>query len=261
MRPTILASVLQFDQNVRDRFEENGIGVELSGFSLPEFLDERALPLAIKVAKQWLSGFTQPVSMHGAFMNLQIMSRDPWLVDVCHRRIEQSIEIANELGIGHVVFHTNYPHSSSVNHRSRWVESQIAFWTKVIPIAERNGVIAHLENTTELDASFLTDITRQLNHPNISTCLDTGHTHCFAHTKIPPADWVRGLGNDLTYIHLHSNHQIHDEHLAYTQGTIPFDGFWEALDALEKYPWIIIEVKSKEAFDESLRALKERFGF
>lgn len=249
----LLASTLQFDQAVRERFEALGLGVELSGFSLPEFLDERALPLAIQVAKKWLSGFRLPVSMHGAFVQLQPVGRDPWLVDVCRRRLLQSLEIAHELGIGRVVFHPNYRTGTDY---AVWLEGQLRFWEGIVPAAERYGIIALLENTVEGDPHYLTDIVRHFQNPHLSVCFDTGHTHCFTSERLPLKAWVQGLGADLSHIHLHSNHGLADEHLAFDQGTLSFEGFWEGVAALDAEPWIVIETKTRSAFEASLQAYR-----
>jgi len=256
----VSASVLLFDERVRDKFIEWGIGVELSAFSMPQFLDERALPQAIRHAEHLLKDFNLPVSMHGAFYNLQVMARDPWLVDVVFKRLLQSMEIANRLGVEYVVVHSNYVPYRIPNYKQKWLEKHIDFWSKLVPYAEQYGVKLMIENTQEPDASYIGGIVKALNHPNFKVCLDTGHTHCFTKSGIPVRDWVRDYGEHLGYIHLHSNHGDKDAHIAYTDGNMDFGGFFEALDTLPEYPQMIIEVKSKEALERSYEALKLQYA-
>jgi sugar phosphate isomerase/epimerase len=58
------------------------------------------------------------------------------------------------------------------------------------------------------------------------------------------------------YIHLHSNHGFTDEHIAFTKGTQDFDKFFDLLNSLKDKPLIVIEVKKREDFLESVEALQ-----
>jgi sugar phosphate isomerase/epimerase len=255
-QPVILASVLDFNQGVCDRFNDLGIGVELSALSLPQNLEAGILEPLIKQTQEVLKNLKGVCTMHGAFFNLQIMARDPWIVEVCKKRMLQSLEIADRLGAKRLVFHANYPPNKNPKHRQNFIDAQLRYWPELIRKAESYNIKMLLENTQEPDPSYLYEVLSQLDSPYLKACYDTGHSNCFTHTKIPPHQWVEGLGEELTYLHLHDNHGERDDHIAFTDGNQDFELFFPALEALPEYPWINIEVKTKEAFARSIEGLK-----
>ncbi|MCH2042856.1 MAG: sugar phosphate isomerase/epimerase [Saprospiraceae bacterium] len=257
-KPThIAASLIDLKPETLEHLSATGVGIELSAFALPEMLSDAYLPEMLRDTKRKLKDFPNFVSMHGAFYSLQPLARDPWIADVAFRRMEQSMQIANELGIEDVVFHANYFPVPQPDYKKRWLAGQKKFWERLVPVAEKYGVIAHIENTREPDPTYLKGIVDHLDSPHFGIVLDTGHTHCFTNSNIPVVDWVKGYGERLTYLHVHSNHGKRDEHIAFTEGTVNFTGFFEALSDMETYPKFIVEVKTKDAFDKSFKALKE----
>ncbi|WCL81896.1 sugar phosphate isomerase/epimerase [Saprospira sp. CCB-QB6] len=256
----VSASVLHFSPQVADHFNKLGIGVELSAFSLPHYLSPNRLPDLLTQTTNLLSNFKGPVSMHGPFFDMNPIARDPWILEVCRKRMLQSLELADRLGARQLVFHANYIPHRAKDHDHIFVEKQLEYWPKIVRAAEDYDIRLLLENTREHSPKLLYDILTPINSPHFKACLDTGHTHCFTHSKLPLKDWVAGLGEQLAYVHLHANHGDLDEHLAYTDGNQDFTGFFEGLQALPKWPDLIIEVKTKNAFLRSLGAL-QRAGY
>lgn len=253
---TILASVKDFTHEIAEKLNHLGIGVELSEFSLPENLYPDELKRRMLRVYEALKDFKGRVTMHGVFYNMQIMARDPWIVEVCYKRMMQSLEIADTLGARRIVFHANYIPFSDAGHRERFLQAHLNYWPRLLGKAEEYGIQLLLENTQEPDASYITDILDAIDSPYLYGLLDTGHTNCFTDSNIPLDEWVRGFGKHLAYVHLHSNHGVKDEHIAYMDGNQDFSKFFPALDALPQYPWIIIEVKSREAFERSVEGLQ-----
>lgn len=258
----VLVSVMNLTAENVAEFIDKRVGIELSTFVKPNNLAKGKLRPLIKQTQQLLQDFPYPITMHGAFYNLNITARDPLIVEVCFQRIRQSLEIAQELGITKVVFHTAYkPMPYKKTYQLLWIAKQVMFWRRIVPIAEKYGITAYLENIQEPDFTLIKGILDEIDSPSLKTCLDTGHTHCFTNTNILPADWVKGYGNQLGYIHLHSNHGKKDEHISFTEGTLNFAGFFEALDDLPSSPNIIIEVKSRAAYLKSYEALTKILNF
>lgn len=264
-KPPILVSILDLNQRVIDEMAKKGLGVELSGFAFPDVLAEGALEQNIKEAQAILKDFPYPVTMHGAFWDLRIAVREPMIREVASFRMRQSLEIAYELGIQKVVFHPNYT-SPYRDQKSRdyWVQRQVPFWQALQPLAEQYGITVYLENTGEPDPIYIHEILNQLDGRFFKTCLDTGHLNAFGDNK-SVLNWVNTYKDQLGYIHLHSNFGTRDQHLAYTDGNIDFTGFFEALHSQEEqhgeHPWIIIEVKTREAYLESYEALRQVYQF
>lgn len=256
MKNALLVSVAAVDEALLSRLVDDNIGLELSHFANPYVLEKNNLQEDIRYHQELLNGFTLPKSMHGAFYDLIPTARDPKIVEVCYFRVMQSLEIAAALGMKKVVFHTNYIHSNYSDYKNVWTHKQIQFWEKLIPTLSATGISIYLENTQEENATYIQGVIEGLNHPQIKVCYDTGHSHCFTQSKLPPAQWVDIYGNNLGYIHLHSNHGLLDEHIAFTKGTVNFEGFFERVQALASCPDIIIEVKQREAYQLSLAAIR-----
>lgn len=233
-----------------------GLGIELSHFSNPAHLDADTLAEDIKRHHRLLRSFEGEKSMHGAFYDLNLTARDERIVSVCRFRIQESIDIATELELDKIVFHTNFVPSSRSGYLAYWQQKQIRFWSEFVPVLEARGITAFLENTREEDAGHIAEIVSGLGSERIKVCYDTGHSHCFTESKIPPVEWVRGYGAQLGYVHLHANHGLTDDHIAFTEGNIDFSGFFEALSACSPMPLLIIEVKSREAYERSVAALQ-----
>jgi sugar phosphate isomerase/epimerase len=62
-------------------------------------------------------------------------------------------------------------------------------------------------------------------------CVDTGHTHeAESFWVIPPEEYIRILGKDVTLLHLHDNSGHWDDHLLPGTGTIKWEAVFDALD-------------------------------
>ncbi|MCU0437092.1 MAG: sugar phosphate isomerase/epimerase [Raineya sp.] len=237
-------------------FEKLGVGIELSYFSLPWNLDKDTLQVDIEHYKQMLNGFSKKITMHGAFYDLNPVTRDSKILEVCKFRILQSIDIATQLNIHELVFHANFIPSTAKNYEEIWIEKQAEFWKTFIPITEQRNIKVFIENTREESPDMILKVLEKINHPNFKACYDTGHSYCFTQSKMPPDEWLAGYQGQAMYIHLHSNHGFTDEHIAFTKGNQNFDKFFNILYSLENRPLIVIEVKKKEDFLESVEALQ-----
>ena len=255
----ILVSVETVTERILESFEEKKIGLELSYFAPPWNLDESQIKREIKRHQTMLKDFKQDTSMHGAFYGLNPTARDSMLLDVCRFRVQQSLDIASELGMDKVVFHANYIHSNKVGYKDIWIDKQVAFWESYIPTLEQRGISIFIENTQEENASYISSILSKLDHPNIMTCYDTGHSSCFTDSKLHVTKWVKDYGNHLGYIHLHSNDSQQDQHIAFHKGKQDFSGFFDEVQKLEQLPYLIVEVKSRESYLETFEEL-ERIG-
>ncbi len=258
MSYNILVAVEHINERILDSFEEKGLGLELSYFSVPWHLGDD-LKESIKKHKQLLQSFQQDKSLHGAFYGLNPTARDEMLLDVCRFRVQQSLDIASELEMDKIVFHANYIHSNKTGYKEIWTKKQIQFWTEFIPVIESRGISIFIENTREEHPSYIKGILDGLDHPQIKTCYDTGHSSCFTESKLHVTEWVEGYENQLGYIHLHSNDSLQDQHIAFHKGKQDFSGFFETVEALETLPHLIVEVKSRESYLESMIEL-ERLG-
>ncbi|HNN49167.1 MAG TPA: TIM barrel protein, partial [Marmoricola sp.] len=139
MNPHILVSVEHVTAPLLESLSAQQVGIELSCFANPHLLDSPDLDAAITKHRDLLAGFDLPITMHGAFYDLNPVARDPMILNVCRTRIRQSLDVARRLGIHKVVFHANYVHSNHTQYQQHWTEKQAAFWSEFIPALEAEG--------------------------------------------------------------------------------------------------------------------------
>lgn len=85
---------------------EYGVSFEINDFYDPDVLEDRQRQQHI-IAKYREIGIPEGSTMHGAFLDVVVFSQDPGIRKVSERRMRQSMELAAELGVKGVVFHTN----------------------------------------------------------------------------------------------------------------------------------------------------------
>lgn len=231
-----------------------GLGLELQEFSEPGVLDGDWRGLLDRYVRA-LDGFDGLRAMHGAYIDLVSGSPDARLVALTRERYVHNLAIARELGVRYVDFHANYlPLVDHPSYLPGWVERQVAFWSPLAEQAERDGVILLLENMWEPAPSIIGSILERVRSPHLQACLDVGHAVLYSH--LPISEWIRQLGEQLIYTHLHNNHGTTDEHLAFGDGVIDFPELLDALRALPRPPLFSLELPNLELIKDSLPYLK-----
>ena len=132
-----------------------------------------------------------------------------------------NLEIGRELGVKYIDFHANYlPLVDHPSYLPGWVERQVAFWTPMAEQAEKYGIVLLLENMWEPDPAIINSILDRIRSPYLKACLDVGHAALYS--RLPLSAWIKALGENLVYTHLHNNHGDTDVHLAFGDGVIDF---------------------------------------
>ena len=78
----------------------------------PEVLDGNWQPL-LQQARTLLDGFTGRLGIHGPFMSLTLLARDPKIRTVVTDRLRQGVEFAQALGGTHMVVHSPFDYCGS----------------------------------------------------------------------------------------------------------------------------------------------------
>ena len=102
---------------------------EYNDFYLPAVLDD--VEKKEKLISDYLALEELPknCTMHGAFLDVTPFSDDPKIVEVSDLRIEQSLQIAREIGAKAVVFHTNFVPNFCVDYYcDSWVDRNQNYW-------------------------------------------------------------------------------------------------------------------------------------
>ena len=117
--------------------EEYGAVFEYNDFMIPpqtEDADKRRETVAFYRS---LGRDLSQDTLHGAFLDITVHSQDPWIRRVSGKRIYQSMETAEELGVRGVVFHTGLLRDyREKSYLENWLETNAAsgkrFW-KISP--------------------------------------------------------------------------------------------------------------------------------
>ena len=153
------------------------------------------------------------------------------LVALSRERYLHNLEIGRELGVKYIDFHANYlPLVDHPSYLPGWMERQVTFWTPLAEQAEKYGIVLLLENMWEPDPTIINRILERIPSPYLKACLDVGHAALYS--RLPLSAWIKTLGENLVYTHLHNNHGDTDVHLAFGDGVIDFPEMLNTLRAL-----------------------------
>ena len=88
-------------------------------------------------------------------------SSDPGIREVSELRVRQSMEIAKELGIRGVIFHTNMiANFKDVAYMNNWVKTNATFYKKILK--EYPGLYIYVENMFDFDPDMLVKLAESM---------------------------------------------------------------------------------------------------
>ena len=97
---------------------------------------------------------------------------------------------------------------------------------KLLELCDECGINLCIENiflTNEFDYIF-----RNINHPRLKICFDTGHRNFLT----PSMDVIKDYGKHISVLHIHDNYGITDDHLPCGQGLINWEEFAQQIATL-----------------------------
>jgi sugar phosphate isomerase/epimerase len=234
--------------------QSRNLGLELQEFSNPVLLDDDWRG-RLREYQTRLDGFGHSITMHGAFIDLISGSPDKRVAALARDRYRQNLEIAHALAARVIDFHANYlPLVDHPSYLPEWENRQVDFWGPLAEEAAPIGVTLVLENMWEPDPRIIGRVLTRVGSPHLKACLDVGHASLYS--RLPVSVWVKELGNELIYTHLHNNHGTTDEHLAFGDGVLDFPELLATLRALPHPPMFILELPNLESIEASLPYLE-----
>ncbi len=230
-------------------------GLEIRDFGWWEALENRGeRSRLVKWYRARLPQMRRLVTMHGPFDDLAPASSDPRIVAVTRSRVTACLDVAEQLGVTRVIFHTCFHyHNPQPWSLHAWASRHAAFWKEVLR-GRKMEVL--LENLWDPSPELFGSAIDMIGLPTVAACLDAGHAH--VHTTAPPQFWVEALGRRLRQLHLHDNDQSFDQHLVPGEGTIDWPLFARALRGLDLSLPMVLEldgIKQVEAAVEFLHKL------
>ena len=233
---------------------EYGLGIELTAFSVPHVLDGewRAFDKEYKAA---LADVPGPLSLHGPFMDLVSGSPDERINMVAYGRYEHVIRIAASLGAHQVVFHANYIgllHNEL--YRQGWHQRNVDFWSPLGDYAKAYEVVVAIENMWEFEPTIIGNLLRELDHPNLKSCIDVGHANLFSDPDVVFSDWLETLAPWVIELHMNNNNGVMDEHYGFDwdQGVLNYEALLPVLRELPQKPLMVLEMDRVQDMKESL---------
>lgn len=207
---------------------ERGHGVDVADFISGSLLDDGS---RCRGLMSWyrhrLPDVRGMVSFHGALWDLAPSAQDSKIRTATRDRVTQCLDIAEELGIEHVIFHLDFNALAlAPSYPAEWAERQAAFWRQVW--AGRSMALL-LENIREPRPDVVRAAVDQIDLQSVGVCLDAPHVHLFS--KLSQSEWVRDLNSRIRHLHVSDNDRTGSQHLPPGQGTIDWQDLLGALAA------------------------------
>ena len=245
----------------RDNIEESlrlskeyNANFEYNDFFLPFVLDDEEKKKEIIDFYKSLDRDRSEDTMHGAFLDVTLHSTDDRIREVSELRVRQSMEIAKELGIRGVVFHTNMiANFKDAVYMKKWVDTNAAFYKTLLQ--EYPGIYVFVENMFDFDPDMLLALAKEMeNEPHFGICLDYAHATI---SKVEAKKWFEVLKPYIKHMHINDNDLKNDLHMALGTGKINYKELKELLESGEIEPSILVEVSKLEDQEASLVYMKK----
>ncbi len=252
--PTVGAAMpISALETYREWLIEGQRDLEIQDAFAPEVLDGDWQAL-VRQAHALLDGHTGRLGIHGPFMSLTLLARDPKIRTVVTDRLRQGVEFAHALGATHMVVHSPFdyfgtpflPHSPGQGQAQQF-EIIHATLDPVVKVAEEANCTLVIEDIYDKHSGPLLALIRSFNSPHVRLSIDVGHAFIKHLDGGPtPDQWVREGGELLEHLHLQDTDGNLDRHWAPGAGRINWFALFEALATLPHQPRLILEVRNKE---------------
>ncbi|MGF1476637.1 MAG: sugar phosphate isomerase/epimerase family protein [Geminicoccaceae bacterium] len=234
--------------------------LELQSFFKAETLNGDWRPVAAR-AKSLLASHEGRLGIHGPFPGFSLSSEDPDVREVVKKRLNQGLDVCEELGASQMVIHSPYKSWDLENLENvddgpqKMMANVRACLDQAVGRAENIGVEMVLENCEDRDPHARVRLAEAFASPALRVSIDTGHAY-YAHTigHAPAVDrYVRAAGNMLSHVHLQDADGFADRHWALGEGTISWPSVFAELAKLSSNPRLIIELRDKGQVQRSAR--------
>ena len=188
-------------------------------------------------------------TLHGVFLDMSIVSKDMLIREYSGKCYRQSMEIANELGVKGVVFHSGLIGNLTVDYYIReWLLQSEAFFRELAILYP--DIEIYLENTFEQTPDVLVTLKKRMSDVDrFKLCLDYGHA-CLS--KTDPTEWVLKMAPYIGHMHVNDNDLMNDLHLGVGEGQIDFIRWKQLLEQNGVNTSVLLELNGIEKQRKSL---------
>lgn len=245
----IYLSQLESAQQQKRLMEEYHVGFETYEFSMSASLNH--LQNGIQhFTETFPWDFSDGLSFHGPFLDLNTASFDDKILEVTRERYESCYQAAKNLGADRVVYHSCfYP---QIYWAQCWAERSILFWKDFLKDKD-DRIKIHMENLYDPDFSYLCQVVDAVDHPAFSLCVDVAHANVFS--KIPVMQWLEGLRGKIGHFHLSNNDGLCDQHKGLYCGTLDMDAVTREINHCYPHVSCTLEISDVKDAEESLKLL------
>ncbi|MGB7606720.1 MAG: TIM barrel protein [Lutisporaceae bacterium] len=251
MKNIFVSSVRDESEQIFKLAEKYDLGIEVLGFIEPYKLND--YNMTIESVKGKLSNIHKR-SLHGPFIDLFPGSVDPEIVRVVNNRFLTAYETARKFEAQHIIFHAGYVPKATFP--KAWINNSVKFWDNFLSEIKENIEI-HIENLCEEDFNIIRELVEAINSSMFSICLDIGHVNVNSSKNLE--EWIKGLGDNIKYVHLHNNDGLSDNHWGLCRGNIDILKTLELLELHSPNANWSLETKLDET-EESILLL-DKYGF
>lgn len=232
--------------------KQNAYNMEIASFAYSDILDTN-WQVILKSYQRKLHDFEGDISVHGAFQDLTIHSKDKQIRKITRDRIFLNLKISEDINAKYIVFHGNFiPLITRESYKQNWIEQNANFWLEVL---DKYSIIILIENLWEPTPEIFRELLYKVNSPRLKICFDTGHANIFS--KVPIKEWIALLNKDIAYIHINDNKGVVDDELVPGEGTVDWQEFSELIKKHQITPEIVLEVGTLEKTRQSLKYFEE----
>lgn len=229
-------------------------GFEYNDFFAPAMLDDRKRQMerinAYARVKSDFSGDT----MHGAFLDVTPHSSDERIRQVAQLRMRQSMDIAREMGLRGVVFHTNRIYGfREENYLLNWKKANEELLRRLMD--EYPDQEIWVENMFDEAEDIIGELAESLaDCPRFGVCLDYAHAIVFGGE---PKAWLSRLHPFIRHMHINDNDLKNDLHLAVGQGEVDWQQYKSLIRQYGVNASVLAEVSGEEKQRKSIEYMKE----
>lgn len=227
---------------------------EYNDFFNPKVLDdERKIDELISFYLKQPHDCTQD-TMHGAFLDIIIHSEDSLIRQASEHRIRQSMDIARNMGLRGVVFHTGRLYGFRDKHYlENWLKTNEAFFREILQKYPKQQIF--MENMFDEAPDILAQLAERLqDEPRFGVCLDYAHA---ALTDIAEEKWIEALAPYIRHMHINDNDKVNDLHQEIGQGQLDWRSFDSAMRRYGVEASVLIEMKDLEWQRHSMEYMKK----
>lgn len=194
-------------------------------------------------------------TLHGAFLDIAIHSSDARIREISDLRMRQSMNIAKELGIRGVIFHTNLiANFYDKTYRQNWLDTNLQYFSTLA--AEYPNIEIFIENMFDLEPDMFAAFgaAAASECPALHLCLDVAHAN-LSHASLE--EWMAAAHPYIRHIHINDNDGHFDLHQAVGTGGINWQDFDKLMRHYQMDSSLLIETNTVARQQESLSFLEK----